>query len=66
MQPTETHGLLSSRSNHLTSATVHRPEVLVELLSDGEVHVEVSECGDGVDLHGTSVGLVADALVGLQ
>lgn len=55
-----------SRSNHLTSATIHRPEILVKLLSNGKVHVEVSKGGDGADLHGTRVGIVGDKLVGLQ
>lgn len=56
----------SARSDHLTRATVHRAEVLRELLSDGKVHVEVSQGGDGADRHGIRVEVVVDVFGGLQ
>lgn len=51
---------------HLAGAAVHWPQILGELFSDDEVHVEVPECGEGADLHGARVRVVGDLFGGLQ
>lgn len=44
--------LSTNKATHLTSASIHGPQVLGKLFSDIKIHVEVLEGGEGADLHG--------------
>lgn len=62
----QTSQRINTDKTHLTGTTVHWPQIFSKFLSDGKIHVEVLEGGDGADLHGSCGWIMGDLFGGLQ